>query len=218
VRGDELLLLFSRSILKENPGATIIGEVKCSQTLYDDIAQKGGRGIMWKAGHSLIKGKMKEEHALMAGEMSGHIFFADRYFGYDDAIYASARLLEILSLTGQKLSQLLSDVPHTFNTPEIRVDCPDDVKFQVVEKVKTISRKITISSTSTVCACSSKTDGASVRASNHPACPGPAFRIKDRREPQIHKNPGRKRLKKRYGIRVKWGQVLRFAFLIRNII
>jgi len=89
---------------------------------------------MWKAGHSLIKEKMKEEKALLAGEMSGHIFFADRYFGYDDAIYASARLLEILSLTGQKLSQLLSDVPHTFNTPEIRVDCPDDVKFQVVER------------------------------------------------------------------------------------
>jgi len=136
VRGDELLLLFSRSILKENPGAAIIGEVKCSQTLYDDIAQKGGRGIMWKAGHSLIKGKMKEEHALMAGEMSGHIFFADRYFGYDDAIYASLRLLEILSKTGQKISELLSDIPRTFNTPEIRVPCSDDIKFQVVEKVK----------------------------------------------------------------------------------
>ncbi|MDO9514640.1 MAG: phosphomannomutase/phosphoglucomutase [Syntrophales bacterium] len=136
VRGDELLLLFSRSILKDNPGATIIGEVKCSQTLYDDIAQKGGRGIMWKAGHSLIKGKMKEEHALMAGEMSGHIFFADRYFGYDDAIYASLRLLEILSLTGQKISELLSDIPRTFSTPEIRVPCSDDIKFQVVEKVK----------------------------------------------------------------------------------
>ncbi|MBW2596293.1 MAG: phosphomannomutase/phosphoglucomutase [Deltaproteobacteria bacterium] len=136
IRGDELLLLFSRFVLKENPGAAIIGEVKCSQTLYDDITQKGGRGIMWKAGHSLIKGKMKEEKALLAGEMSGHIFFADRYFGYDDAIYASARLLEILSLTGQKLSQLLSDVPHTFNTPEIRVDCPDDIKFQVVERIK----------------------------------------------------------------------------------
>ena len=136
VRGDELLLLFSRSILKENPGAAIIGEVKCSQTLYDDIAQKGGRGIMWKAGHSLIKGKMKEEHALMAGEMSGHIFFADRYFGYDDAIYASLRLLEILSKTGQNISELLSDIPRTFNTPEIRVPCSDDIKFQVVEKVK----------------------------------------------------------------------------------
>ena len=136
VRGDILLLLFSRAILKENPGATIIGEVKCSQTLYDDIARKGGRGIMWKAGHSLIKEKMKEEGALLAGEMSGHIFFADRYFGYDDAIYASARLLEILSQTGQKLSDLLSDVPQTFSTPEIRVDCSDDIKFHVVEKVK----------------------------------------------------------------------------------
>ncbi len=136
VRGDVLLLLFSRAILKENPGATIIGEVKCSQTLYDDIARKGGRGIMWKAGHSLIKGKMKKEGALLAGEMSGHIFFADRYFGYDDAIYASVRLLEILSQTGQKLSELLSDVPQTFSTPEIRVDCSDDIKFQVVEKVK----------------------------------------------------------------------------------
>ncbi|MBN2397668.1 MAG: phosphomannomutase/phosphoglucomutase [Deltaproteobacteria bacterium] len=136
VRGDELLLLFSRSILKENPGAAIIGEVKCSQTLYDDIARRGGRGIMWKAGHSLIKGKMKEENALLAGEMSGHIFFADRYFGYDDAIYASVRLLEILSLTGKKLGELLADVPHTFNTPEIRIECPDDMKFQVVEKVK----------------------------------------------------------------------------------
>ena len=136
IRGDELLLLFSRFILKENPGAAIIGEVKCSQTLYDDVEKNGGRSIMWKAGHSLIKSKMKEENALLAGEMSGHIFFADRYFGYDDAIYASARLLEIISMTGQKLSQILSDVPHTFNTPEIRVDCPDDVKFQVVEKVK----------------------------------------------------------------------------------
>jgi phosphomannomutase/phosphoglucomutase len=91
---------------------------------------------MWKAGHSLIKGKMKEEKALLAGEMSGHIFFADRYFGYDDAIYASLRLLEILSETGMKLSQLLADVPRTFTTPEIRVDCPDRIKFHVVETVK----------------------------------------------------------------------------------
>ena len=103
--GDELLLLFSRFILKEKPGATIIGEVKCSQRLYDDIAAHGGRPIMWKAGHSLIKGKMKEEKAVLAGEMSGHLFFADRYFGYDDAIYAAARLLEILSVTGKKLSE-----------------------------------------------------------------------------------------------------------------
>jgi phosphomannomutase/phosphoglucomutase len=134
--GDELLLLFSRFVLQENPGATIIGEVKCSQKLYDDIASHGGRPIMWKAGHSLIKGKMKEEHALLAGEMSGHVFFADRYFGYDDALYATIRLLEILSRTGKKLSELLSDVPQTYSTPEIRVDCPDAIKFRVVDAVK----------------------------------------------------------------------------------
>ncbi|MGD0277609.1 MAG: phosphomannomutase/phosphoglucomutase, partial [Syntrophales bacterium] len=139
--GDELLLLFSRFILKENPGAAIIGEVKCSQKLYDDIAAHGGRPIMWKAGHSLIKGKMKEEHALLAGEMSGHLFFADRYYGYDDAIYASVRLLEILSQTGRSLSNLLGDVPKTYTTPEIRLDCPDHIKFQVVEAVKEHFRK-----------------------------------------------------------------------------
>jgi len=133
--GDELLLVFSRSILQRHPGAAIIGEVKCSQKLYDDIARCGGRPIMWKAGHSLIKGKMKEEHALLAGEMSGHLFFADRYFGYDDAIYASLRLLEILSQTGRKLSDIMSDVPETFTTPEIRLDCSDSIKFQVVEQV-----------------------------------------------------------------------------------
>jgi phosphomannomutase/phosphoglucomutase len=139
--GDELLLLFSRFILAENPGAAIIGEVKCSQKLYDDIAAHGGRPIMWKAGHSLIKGKMKEEKALLAGEMSGHLFFADRYFGYDDAIYASVRLLEILSSSGRKLSDILADVPVTFSTPEIRVACPDDIKFQVVEDAKAHFRK-----------------------------------------------------------------------------
>jgi phosphomannomutase/phosphoglucomutase len=139
--GDELLLLFSRFILKENPGAAVIGEVKCSQRLYDDIAAHGGRPIMWKAGHSLIKGKMKEEKAVLAGEMSGHLFFADRYFGYDDAIYAAARLLEILSVTGQKLSDLLADVPRTVTTPEIRIDCPDHIKFDVVRDVTEAFRK-----------------------------------------------------------------------------
>jgi phosphomannomutase/phosphoglucomutase len=140
--GDELLLLFARDILKKNPNAAIIGEVKCSQKLYDDISRNKGRAIMWKAGHSLIKGKMKEEKALLAGEMSGHIFFADRYFGYDDAIYASLRLLEILSETGKKLSELLADVPRTFTTPEIRVDCPDRIKFRVVEAVREHFQKI----------------------------------------------------------------------------
>jgi phosphomannomutase/phosphoglucomutase len=139
--GDELLLLFSRYILRNNPGATIIGEVKCSQKLFDDINQHGGKAIMWKAGHSLIKSKMKEENALLAGEMSGHMFFADRYFGYDDAIYASARLLEIISESGKNVSELLSDVTPSFNTPEIRIACPDDIKFQVVNDIKEFFRK-----------------------------------------------------------------------------
>ena len=134
--GDKLLLLFAREILKAKPNSTIIGEVKCSQTLYDDIKKHSGRAIMWKAGHSLIKAKMKEEKAVLGGEMSGHLFFADRYFGYDDAIYAAIRLLEILSQAGQKMSELLSDVPQTFATPEIRMDCADDKKAQVVERIK----------------------------------------------------------------------------------
>jgi phosphomannomutase / phosphoglucomutase len=134
--GDKLLLLFARYILKEHPHATIIGEVKCSQVLYDGIKKYSGKPIMWKAGHSLIKAKMKEEKALLGGEMSGHLFFADRYFGYDDAIYAAVRLLEILSQTDQKISELFSDVPETFATPEIRVDCDDDKKAAVVEKIK----------------------------------------------------------------------------------
>jgi phosphomannomutase/phosphoglucomutase len=134
--GDKLLLLFAREILKEKPNSTIIGEVKCSQVLYDDIKKHSGRPIMWKAGHSLIKAKMKEEKAVLGGEMSGHLFFADRYFGYDDAIYAAIRLLEIISQTGQKISELLADVPQTFATPEIRIDCADDKKAKVVERIK----------------------------------------------------------------------------------
>jgi len=134
--GDQLMILFAREILKHQRGATFIAEVKCSQNLFDDIEAHGGRAIMWRTGHSLIKEKMKEEHASMGGEMSGHLFFADRYFGYDDAIYASCRLVELLSKTDRRLSQLLDDVPRTFITPEIRVDCPDEVKFKVVGKVK----------------------------------------------------------------------------------
>ena len=134
--GDKLLLLFSRYILKEKPNSTIIGEVKCSQVLFDDIKKHSGRAIMWKAGHSLIKAKMKEEKAVLGGEMSGHFFFADRYFGYDDAIYAAIRLLEILSKAGEKISTLLSDIPQTYATPEIRIDCADNKKAEVVEKIK----------------------------------------------------------------------------------
>jgi phosphomannomutase/phosphoglucomutase len=139
--GDQLMILFSREILKEKKGATFIAEVKCSQNLFNDIEKHGGRAIMWKTGHSLIKEKMREEKGVLGGEMSGHIFFADRYFGYDDAIYASCRLVELLSKTDQRLSQLLNDVPKTFITPEIRVDCPDEMKFKVVERVKDDLRK-----------------------------------------------------------------------------
>jgi len=133
--GDELMILLSRSVLAENPGATIIAEVKCSQTLYDDIAAHGGNGIMWKAGHSIIKSKMKETSAALAGEMSGHIFFADRFYGFDDATYAGARVLEILSKTDKPLSELLSDIPKTYSTPELRTDCSDETKFKVVEQI-----------------------------------------------------------------------------------
>jgi phosphomannomutase/phosphoglucomutase len=139
--GDQLMILFAREILKYKKGATFVAEVKCSQNLFTDIEKQGGRAIMWRTGHSLIKEKMKEEKAVLGGEMSGHIFFADRYFGYDDAIYASCRLIELLSKTDKKLSQLLEDIPKTFITPEIRVDCPDEIKFKVVEKVKETLRQ-----------------------------------------------------------------------------
>jgi phosphomannomutase/phosphoglucomutase len=140
--GDRLMILFSRGLLAERPGAAVLGEVKCSQTLYDDIANHGGRPILWKTGHSLIKTKMREEGALLAGEMSGHLFFADRYFGYDDAIYASLRLLEILARDNRTITEMLSDVPRTHTTPEIRVDCPDATKFGVVEAVRSHYRRL----------------------------------------------------------------------------
>ena len=141
VFGDKLIIIFAREILSRKPGATFISEVKCSQTMYDDIEKHGGKAIMWKTGHSLIKQKMKEEKAALAGEMSGHMFFADRYFGYDDAIYASCRLLEILSNSGKDIPELLSDVPKTYTTPEIRVDCPDDKKFKLVDRITDHFRK-----------------------------------------------------------------------------
>lgn len=133
--GDELMVLLSRTILADKPGATIIAEVKCSQNLFNDIEQHGGIPIMWKAGHSLIKSKMKETGAALAGEMSGHIFFADRFYGFDDATYAGARLIEILAKTDKPLSQLLADMPPTFSTPELRIDCPDETKFRVVAEL-----------------------------------------------------------------------------------
>jgi phosphomannomutase/phosphoglucomutase len=135
IYGDMLLLIFGREILTRKPGATIIGEVKCSQLLYDELNRLGGNAIMYKTGHSLIKAKMKQEHAELAGEMSGHMFFADRYLGYDDAIYAACRLIEIVARSGQPLSGQLAGLPKLVSTPEIRLDCPDEVKFQVVERL-----------------------------------------------------------------------------------
>ena len=139
--GDQLMILFSREILRDKRGTIFVAEVKCSQNLFTDIEKHGGKAIMWRTGHSLIEEKIREEGAALGGEMSGHMFFADRYFGYDDAIYASCRLVELLSTTDKKLSKLLDDVPRTFITPEIRLDCPDDIKFEVVEKVKAIFEK-----------------------------------------------------------------------------
>ena len=134
--GDQLLIIFARDILPSRPGAAVISEVKASKVLYEEIERLGGRPIMWRTGHSLIKEKIKEEKAPLAGEMSGHIFFADRWFGFDDAIYASARLLEILSRSKTKLSAMLADLPKTYSTPEIRIYASDEVKFKIVDEVR----------------------------------------------------------------------------------
>jgi phosphomannomutase/phosphoglucomutase len=128
------MILFARSILKEHAGATFVSEVKASKALYDEIAKAGGRAIMWKVGHSLIKEKMKAENALLAGEMSGHIFFAHRYYGYDDAIYSAARVVELLSRDTRTLAELVDTLPKLHNTPEIRYELPDEIKFEVVKR------------------------------------------------------------------------------------
>jgi phosphomannomutase/phosphoglucomutase len=130
--GDQLLILFSREVLARQPGATIIFEVKCSQALPDEIEKAGGVPLMWRTGHSFIKKKMKEENSPLAGEMSGHLFFADEYYGYDDAIYASLRLVRLLSRSDKSIGEMLADVPRYYSTPEIRIDCPDEEKFQIV--------------------------------------------------------------------------------------
>ncbi len=134
--GDKVLILLARQVLAEQPGAAIIGEVKCSKTLYDDIANQGGEPVMWRTGHSLIKAKMKEIGAPLAGEMSGHIFFAHRYYGFDDAVYAGARLLEILGAGGESIRERLADLPATVATPELRIDCPEEHKFILVDAVR----------------------------------------------------------------------------------
>lgn len=134
--GDELMVLISRSILEKNKGAKIIGDVKCSDRLYNDISKHGGVPIMWKTGHSLIKEKIQIEKAPFGGEMSGHIFFADRNYGYDDALYAGLRVCEIISKTGKSIPELLEGLPMAFNTPEIRIDTTEEKKIKIVEKLK----------------------------------------------------------------------------------
>lgn len=135
--GDELMVVISRAILAKSKGAKIIGDVKCSDRMYADIANHGGVPIMWKTGHSLVKEKIKVEKAPFGGEMSGHIFFADRNYGYDDAPYAGLRLIEILSQSGKTIPQLLEGLPPAFNTPEIRIDTTEEKKLLIVEKMIT---------------------------------------------------------------------------------
>lgn len=136
ILGDEIMMIISRDILQKQPKATIVGDVKCSDRLYDDIKKRGGNGIMWKTGHSLIKNKVKSEKAPFGGELSGHIFFADRNYGYDDAPYAGLRLIEILSRSGLTISQLLEGIPESFSTPEIRIETSEENKFLLVKKLQ----------------------------------------------------------------------------------
>ena len=139
--GDQLLAILAEDVLLEQPGSTIIGDVKASQGLFDRITALGGKPLMWKTGHSLIKNKMKEVNAPLAGEMSGHIFFSDRYFGFDDAIYAAIRLIDVVNRQGKKLSTIRSALPSVINTPELRLPCEGKNKFSMIEQVKEILRE-----------------------------------------------------------------------------
>lgn len=134
--GDMLMLIYARQILKEVPGATIIADVKCSSRLFDDIEKRGGKAIMYKTGHSLIKNKLRETGGQLAGEMSGHICFKHRFFGFDDALHSACRFAEIVSSTSGPVSSLLSDLPAMVATPEIRLDCPEEIKFKIAEAAK----------------------------------------------------------------------------------
>jgi phosphomannomutase len=133
--GDQLMVLFAREVLADKPGATVIADVKASQVLFDEIARAGGKPLMWRTGHSLIKAKMAETGAPLAGEMSGHIFFADRYYGFDDALYAAIRILGIASRASVSLAELREALPQVLNTPELRFQCADERKFAVVKEV-----------------------------------------------------------------------------------
>lgn len=135
--GDQILALLAREVLAEHRGAPIIADVKASQVLFDEIARLGGQPVMSPTGHSIIKSKMSELGAPLAGEMSGHIFFADRYYGYDDALYVAVRMIDFVARSGQKLSELRQSLPRVINTPETRIDVPDDKKFQIVKDIRT---------------------------------------------------------------------------------
>ena len=133
--GDQLLVILARDVLRAHPGATIIADVKASQVLFDEVARAGGNPLMWRTGHSLIKAKMAETGSPLAGEMSGHIFFADRWYGFDDALYAAVRMLGVLARTDTRLSEVRDALPQVINTPELRFDCDDTRKFTVIEEV-----------------------------------------------------------------------------------
>lgn len=138
VLGDEMMVMISRAILADNPGAKIIGDVKCSDRLYEDIKRHGGQPIMWKTGHSLVKSKIKEEKAPFGGELSGHVFFADRNYGYDDALYAGLRVIEILAKSKKTIPELLANLPSAYNTPEIRIDTTEEKKVSIVERLRSV--------------------------------------------------------------------------------
>src|SRR5690606_15458050 len=134
--GDQLLMIYAEDLLARQPGATIIADVKASRALFDRVAELGGEPLMWKTGHSLIKSKMKETHAPLAGEMSGHVFFADGYYGYDDALYAAVRLIAASARIGTSVTGLRSAMPEMRNTPELRFQVDESRKFAAIEEVK----------------------------------------------------------------------------------
>jgi len=134
--GDQLLMILAEPVLKEHPGATIIADVKASQILFDRVAELGGKPLMWKTGHSLIKSKMKETGAPLAGEMSGHVFFKHRWYGFDDALYAAVRLIEAVSASGKSLTEIMDAMPKTTATPEMRFQVDEPRKFAIVEEVR----------------------------------------------------------------------------------
>ena len=134
--GDQLLMILAEAVLKDVPGATIIADVKASQTLFDRVAELGGKPLMWKTGHSLIKSKMKETGAPLAGEMSGHIFFKHRWYGFDDALYAAIRLIEAVSASDKSLTEIMDSMPKSLATPEMRFQVDETRKFAIVEEVR----------------------------------------------------------------------------------